>query len=991
MSQRSKQPPRGTWMKLDEEYRVANLDTGNDEPGIGELSIQRRSFLKALGISGALTLSACERIPVRHALPYLTPPEEVTPGELLHYASTCAGCSAACGSKIGTRDGRPIKLEGLPNHPLSHGGLCATGQAELRGLYDAGRLRTPQVDGKEVPWTELDAIVRRQLTNGENDGDIVVLSKTIVSPTARAAIASFLDPLAGKLIEYDVVTQSASGILEAYELLDGHAIVPSLQLQSADLMVGFGADFLGAGPDPVVHTAAYAKRRRQRKERDFVHIQVEGSLSLSGSAADERLQATASERQQIILGLLHYVSRAIDTISTRKVRSLLGRPSDLGKHEEWVRDLAGRLIKHRERTLIVSGATSIGEQVAVALLNRMLGAEGHTIDLDHPSLSRRGRARALKQFHDDLQGGRVRGVIFLDCNPVEELPHGETWAEAIQQLPLSVSITNRPHATAAACQVVAATHHALESWGDAAVRNNLLTLQQPAIRPLFNTRHGIENFLRWRDSEETDYRLHLMSSWREKVFDPASGVAFEQFWNESLASGNAGEEVAAASRWAKTDPDQDATAQHNTWTPAQLQPLLTTIEATDAGGLEVEVVSEVAMREGNRAFNPWLRELPDPLTRSAWIGAIRMAPQRARDLGIEDGDVLAVKTAASEVRMPVRILPGQHPNVLAVPVGYGVVDGDSGDSPRNAFQLTHWSERGELIREGLVATVETTGEFQRLPIIQPHPSAEGRDIIATVSSPDEKLHMGHHGEVHSLWKTRDYKTHWEMVIDLDACTGCSACVIACQAENNIPIVGPDEMARHHDMAWLRIDRYFEGPPESPDVLFEPMLCAQCDNAPCETVCPVAATVHGHDGLNNQAYNRCVGTRYCANNCPYKVRRFNWFNYGTNDPIERMALNPDVVVRERGIMEKCTFCVQRIQRSRIEAKREGETTVEVETACQQSCPAKAIHFGDAAAAETEIDHLKHEGRAFQVLAETGVEPSITYLARIRRRDERKGSA
>ena len=315
----------------------------------------------------------------------------------------------------------------------------------------------------------------------------------------------------------------------------------------------------------------------------------------------------------------------------------------------------------------------------------------------------------------------------------------------------------------------------------------------------------------------------------------------------------------------------------------------------------------------------------------------------------------------------------------------GVVDGDAGTPARNGYQLATWSD-GAILTNALSAEVRKAGGSTLLPIVQPHPSSEGRPIIAQVKSETEKVEMGHHGPAHNLWPEYEYKVHWDMAIDLDACTGCGACVVSCQAENNLPVVGPDQMAMHRDMNWLRIDRYFEGDPADPEVLFEPMTCSQCDNAPCETVCPVAATIHGHDGLNNQAYNRCVGTRYCANNCPYKVRRFNWLDYTPKDPIERMVLNPDVVVRERGIMEKCTFCVQRIQRARIASKRSGDDAEPLpQTACQQSCPAGAITFGNGANAESEVAAVAHDPRAFQVLAELGVKPSITYLARIRRRD------
>jgi molybdopterin-containing oxidoreductase family iron-sulfur binding subunit len=417
----------------------------------------------------------------------------------------------------------------------------------------------------------------------------------------------------------------------------------------------------------------------------------------------------------------------------------------------------------------------------------------------------------------------------------------------------------------------------------------------------------------------------------------------------------------------------------------------------EAPGFEAELVAEVALRDGSRAHVSWLRELPDPLTRVAWTPCARLAPEAARALGVRDGDVVAVSVGERRVELPVRVLPGQHPRVVGVPVGYGRADGggpvDTG-RPResaNAFRLAQLEGAGRAVRRGLPARVERTGRSERLPLVQPHPRAEGRPVVFQVGSVDRPVHGAHLPAGRDLWRERERGApQWQMTIDLDCCTGCSACVVACQAENNVAVVGPDEVARNRGMHWIRIDRYFAGDPAEPDVLFEPMMCAQCHHAPCETVCPVAATVHSEDGLNQQVYNRCVGTRYCANNCPYKVRAFNWFDNQPREPVERMVLNPDVVVRARGVMEKCSFCVQRIQAARIEARAQGRAEVpEVQTACQQSCPARAIRFGDGA--DPEIASRHAEPRAFRVLADLGVGPRITYLARVRTRSGSGGGA
>jgi len=365
---------------------------------------------------------------------------------------------------------------------------------------------------------------------------------------------------------------------------------------------------------------------------------------------------------------------------------------------------------------------------------------------------------------------------------------------------------------------------------------------------------------------------------------------------------------------------------------------------------------------------------------------VQIAPAAARDLGVRGGDLLKIAVGKRQVELPVVLVPGQHPRVLSLPLGYGKLDGDGGSTSRHTASLAALVD-GTAHGMGLPAQVTPSGRRQRLPRVQWEASTHGRPIVHQVSAPDQRVAEVDEDE-HSLWSERPRgRPQWHMTVNLDACTGCSACVVACQAENNIPVVGPDEMGRHRDMHWLRIDRYFVGDADRPDVLFEPMLCAQCEHAPCETVCPVAATMHSQDGLNEQVYNRCIGTRYCANNCPYKVRRFNWFAYDRGAPLERMVLNPDVVVRERGVMEKCTFCVQRIQLARIESRSgQGEGEVKPSTACQQSCPTAAISFGDITDANSEVSRAANNPRAFRALASLGIRPSVTYLARVRNRGE-----
>jgi molybdopterin-containing oxidoreductase family iron-sulfur binding subunit len=930
----------------------------------------RRDFLKLTGLGAAAALAACERLPVRHALPYLVPPEEITPGVSAHYAGTCTACPAACGLLATVRDGRPIKLEGRPDHPLSRGGLCAVGQADLRGLYDPGRARVPRLGGRVATWAELDAAVRDGLAEVRGAGrDVAVLSATLTSPSARAAVQAFLQPLGGTLVEHDPGPESCPAWLEAYELLDGRPLLPALELEQADLLVVLAADLFGAGIDPVTHTAAWSARRRAAPQRGLArHVQIEGSLSLTGAAADERWLATAAERRLLALLLLkHVAGRSAVELGER----LKGLPA-LPALEARVTALGEQLLARRGTSLVVSGDNDLPTQVAVALLNRLLGNEGKTLDLARPSLVRRGLDRGLAALLDGLAAGRIGALFVHGLDPVEQLPDGEGFRALLAKLPLSVMVGERPNATAAACRLLAAAHHGLESWGDFEPRAGTLSLQQPMVRPLFETRQAGESFLRWAGATEGDYRAFLRERWRREVLGGPGD--FEARWNAAVAAGGAPAPPPAADP-APGRPTPPAEALASALAGRELAP--------SSDGLEAELIAEVALRDGSRAHVPWLRELPDPLTRVSWAACVRVAPERAAELGLTDGDVLEVTVGGRSVSLPARVLPGQHPRVLGLPVGYGRSDGQPGDARLNAYHVATL-EHGRVVRAGLAAGQRRTGQRVELPFMQIEMEAHGRPLVPEVASHEEHVHAAHHPMGRDLWPQRPQTgPRWHMVIDLDACTGCSGCVVACQAENNIAVVGSDEMRRQRDMHWLRIDRYFEGQGEATRVKFQPMLCAQCGHAPCETVCPVAATVHSEDGLNQQVYNRCVGTRYCANNCPYKVRRFNWFGNEVQEPVERLVLNPDVVVRSRGVMEKCTFCIQRVQAARLAARAEGDPAgPAAQTACQQSCPARAITFGDGSDAQGPLAPLRAKPRAFQVLAELGVEPSVTYLARVR---------
>ncbi len=944
--------------------------------------VNRRGFLKAIGIGGAAALASCQRIPVNKAIPFLVPVEEQTPGVSSHYAATCTACPAACGLMMTVRDGRPIKLEGNPEHPRSLGGLCAVGQGDLRALYDPKRLQGPQLDGKDASWQEIDDLVLRHLDGARRAGSKVrVLAKTIISPTGRQVVEDFLAPFGGRLVEYDADPETASAIIEAYEHLDGVQVLPAPDMESVDLLVSIASDFLGAGLDPVTAARAYADRKRAANLRGPLrHVQIEGTISLTGAAADERWLATFGERRLMALHLLQGVARRSADPAAAQIFSRLADLPTLSEAQRPTKDLADALHVARGRSLVMSGDDDPITQIAVALVNRLLGNEGKTLDLERPLLIRRGRDSALRALLDELRAGEVEALFIVDLDPIEQLPGGADLAALIAKVPLTVALTDRPTATAHAVKAVAAAHHGLERWGDAMPRVGVLSLSQPGVRPLFDTRDPFESFLNWSGATVLDYRRHLEGVWKRDILQ---GIDPELAWTQAVSTG-----LAPANAVLPVVPVAARTPKD----------LVGVLDAAlgDAGDLavpidlEVELLAEVGLREGSRSFVPWLRELPDPLTRASWMPCVRMAPALAQKFGAVDGDVLRISVDDRAVEMPVRVMPGQHPLVLGVPVGYGRVDGTGdgtgdGNVLQNAYTLVD-TRAGRLRRRGLGATVRLTDHKVILPLVQWEMTTHGRDILHQVERPDEQVNYEKVPVNSGMWGERQKVDGpmWEMTIDLDSCTGCSACVVACQAENNIVTVGPDEMRRHRDMHWLRIDRYFAGDAAHPDVLFQPMLCSHCNNAPCETVCPVAATTHSSDGLNMQVYNRCVGTRYCSNNCPYKVRRFNWFAHPVKEPLERMVLNPDVVYRDRGVMEKCTFCIQRIQAARIDARQHGKDSFEPMTACQQTCPTQAIRFGNARDPKSEVAAQKSSPRAFQVLAELGIEPGITYVARVRNR-------
>ncbi len=979
---------------------------GLPSPAVGA-DVTRRTFLAAAGFSLAGALAACSRSPTQTAAPGTTQPEETIAGVSTWYATTCGGCAAGCGLIVRCRDGRPVKVEGLPEHPISHGGVCAVGQAQLLSLYDSRRPRRPRIDGGERSWKDVDARVTGELAKLRGTGGGVrVLTGTVTSPSTLAAIARLLEAQpGGRHVVYDAL--SASAQLDAYRAAFGARVLPRLRLEKATVIVGVEADFLGTWISPVELTHGWRAGRTLEgtPPRLSFHVQVESALTLTGSNADRRIRLAPG-----LVGpfVAHLAARV-----AAKTAPAVPTPTDPCPVPAPVLDeLVGRLLAARGTAVVVCGSDDPAIQRLSIAVNEAIGAYGATIDLAAPSYQRQGDDGALAGLLEEMEAGKVVALVVAGCNPVADAAEGARFAAAMAKVPLRVALAERDDETTARASLVLPSPHAFEAWDDAEPVEGVYTVTQPLIRPFGEPRTLRACLSAWTGGPIGDRELVRATFDRDVAPRAAGTTAPDRLWRQTVRGGFLALPARPGSARA-FDPASVASASPRAKAPA-------------AGRLALVLGANVGMLDGRHAQNPWLQELPDPLTKLTWGNAASISPETARAAGLEDGDVVRLTAAEGgvSVELPVLVQAGLAEGTVAVPLGYGRLGTDrfanvgpawiearpavvkGGTLGRNASGFLRFVG-GAVAYTGREVTLARTGAREELALSQtwgsldlpaalaPH-GHERRDAVrettlsAYVADPASGNPTDHAGA--DLW-AHDHPTpaaRWGMAVDLGACTGCSACVVACQSENNVPVVGPDEVRRRRDMAWLRIDRYYADVPGSPgdvDVVHQPMLCQHCENAPCETVCPVLATVHTSEGLNSQVYNRCVGTRYCANNCPYKVRRFNWFEYASPDSLADLALNPDVTVRSRGVMEKCSFCVQRLHEAKAEAKRAGRPLADgdARTACQQSCPAGAIVFGDLNDPKSRAATLLRDPRRYRVLEELAVKPSVAYLTKVRHRD------
>jgi molybdopterin-containing oxidoreductase family iron-sulfur binding subunit len=955
--------------------------------GPGKDHATRRDFLALMGFSlAAAGLAGC-RAPVQNAIPLLAGSDQIIPGVSNWYATTCRGCASSCSLVVKQRDGRPIKVEGNSDSPIFGAGTCATGQATVLSLYDDARLRGPAWRGNPATWDEIDRQVAESLKAArEQQRRVVLLSGTITSPSTLEIIQQFQKGNRSfRHVMYDAT--SFSGLRAANAASFGKAVVPHYALDKARVIVGLEADFLGTWLSPVEFARQYAQNRKAAAAKPALHIQVESGFSVTGSNADVRVPVAPSDLGMVAIGLLRRVMQKA---------GMSGAPESPDPAEPQKLDaIADELWKHRGESLVVSGCNNVAVQTVVNALNAFLGNMGKTVSVEHPSLQRKGDDAGLAELVKDMNRGHIHTLIVYGVNPAYDYHDPQEFLSGLKQAALSVSFADRRDETSSHVDAICPDHHFLESWGDAEPVESHFSLAQPLIAPLFNTRSAQESLLRWSLQEKTadqaaqapNYYTYLRDYWRKNIFPQQKEISdFDSFWDVTLQRGVLTLVPAGRPKTAQFDGDWKSAA--NT--------LVQQHEAAkkSADDYELHFYESVALRDGQHANNPWLLELPDPISKITWGNYAAIAPELAKRLSLSNGDIVRLTTFKGQIEAPVFIQPGQHGQTVSVALGYGRTQvGKAGQNVGiNAFPLTS-IEQGQRYYSA-VARLEKTSKKEMLATTQEHFSMEGRPIVLETTLAELQQDETNEPEaLPTLWAERPQGEHsWGMAVDINACTGCSACVVACQAENNVPVVGKDQIERIRIMHWIRIDRYYSGDEENPVALHQPMMCQHCQNAPCETVCPVLATTTSSEGLNQQVYNRCIGTRYCANNCPYKVRRFNWYNYTDNpafdfnmaSPLGRMVLNPDVAVRSRGVMEKCSMCVQRIQLAKniaLQGKRELADG-DIQTACQQACPTQAIVFGDLKDPNSRASQLRRSQRHYKVLEDIGTRPNVGYLKKVR---------
>jgi anaerobic selenocysteine-containing dehydrogenase/Fe-S-cluster-containing dehydrogenase component len=962
----------------------------SDEKATG---INRRTFLKVAGAAGAVAAAACSSPPGPQKLvPYLVPPEEIVPGMPLFYRTACRECGAGCGVTARTREGRAIKLEGNPDDPISRGALCARGQAAVQGLYAPDRFKGPLRRGaggklESVSWDDAEAALADALGKAAGrSGAARVRLLTRPEPGSLGALQrEFLAKLGASLAQRVVLDPfDLAPLREAGRLLFGRSELPVFDLAAARTVVSFGADFVESWLSPVALARDFASGRGRVGAARTRLIWVGPRLCLTGVNADRWLPARAGSEAWVALGLLRWLVNPANRVASLAPEagalfSALGwlQPAEVerqsGVTPTAVARVGAELAQRRPSAVLGPGVLSGGAQatqlaVAIQLINAVLGNVGRTVlyGLD-PADDPPSPLGAVKVLLDDVAAGRVDVLLVHHADPVGALPAALAAAAALGRAPLIVSFSDRPDATTDLAHIVLPDAHPLESFGDLSPRRGVVELMQPVMTPLGDQRTAAQVLI--------EVAAQLPAPATPLPYDDA--YSYAQARTAKLFPALKDEALGAAQRAAQqrggvyTDAKPETVPLHLP-EPALLR--LAPHEPAAGGRLDLVVFPTALRGDPSGAGMPWLHEVPDVLSSVSWQAWAELAPATAARLGVADGDVVTISSPTGTVELAVSTYPGLSEDAIAVPLG--------GKEPLTLLPWILDATSGALAWQGVRAAVAKTGRREEMPRFGGTPNEEGRTIVRTVTAaaptvpplePPPKMYP----------EPKFPKHRWAMAIDMDRCTGCQACAVACYAENNVPVTGPEAMKRGRNMGWLRVEHFAGASAAEPQVNLLLMLCQQCGNAPCEPVCPVYATYTNDEGLNAQVYNRCVGTRYCSNNCPYKVRVFNWIEPKFPAPLN-LQLNPDVTVRSKGVMEKCTFCVQRIRFAELTAEGEKRAVRdgEIVPACAQTCPAQAITFGDADDPSSRVAKLQRDGRGYHVLGEINTQPAITYLARVR---------
>jgi molybdopterin-containing oxidoreductase family iron-sulfur binding subunit len=961
--------------------------------------ISRRKFLALLTASAALSATACTDYRDKgEIIPYNKRAEEVLPGVANFYASTCNGCSQVCGVLIKTREGRPIKVDGNPDHPINKGKICAIGQASILNLYDPERITNPLMLKQKTSWEKIDSNITSALDNAVKNGkEISIVAGEIHSPTARKVLDDFIVKYpTTKIYSYSQINDQArkNAWLASY----GTDEYPSVRFDEANIIVALDADFLGNEGNAIENMRKFTSKREIVGKTDFNRLYVaEGRMSATGALADYRLRVTPNAQYAFVMALINLLSRSGSAISLdANIKSKVEKYdlSMLGSLEKVkFNHLVSDLNSNRGKSIIYTGDTLPEEvHVAVNLLNEVLG---NTSMYDYTStfmsVQKRSTTEELSQLVSSMNSEKVDVVIHFDSNPVFTLPNDLGYTQALKKVNTIISMIEQENESSSAGNYTLPINTYFESWGDSYTRSGVYSLQQPVISPIFNTRQKEAILLKWITGlyDIDIYHNYLMNNFNTLVYSKKNTLAdAKSVWYSALHDGVVLLNEPSVSK------------------KFIISAVSNLKDSKIDKGYTLHLSKSYFVGDGRFANNGWLQEIPHPVSKVTWDNYAAVSPKFAKKLNVNMNDMIELTANSRKLSLPVFIQPGMDDSTINVELGYGrTIIGEVGRNTgfnANIF-LTKTPSQSNYIFENV--SVKKTGETYKLISTQEQHAVDDssvkdlhitRKIIQEGNVAKYKKEPGflHEDEVHHNSIVDEIKytgNKWAMAIDLNKCTNCQACVASCNVENNIPIVGKDQVERGRDMHWLRIDRYYSGTPEEPITSHQPMLCQHCDNAPCENVCPVNATNHSPDGLNQMVYNRCVGTRYCSNNCPYKVRRYNFFNYRDNfadsyyeNDLTALANNPEVTVRSRGVMEKCSFCIQRIMEARSNAIRDNIPLKgsDVVTACQHACPTQAITFGDANDPESPIARLREHNLSYHVLEELNVKPNVTYIAKLR---------